>query len=288
MEKLSTKLMAVAALTLGLSSTAQAVKCGDTIGPRETVKLEQDLVCPAGFGSVALWLEGPATLDMNGYTIKCEEPASQFSRGIVVFGKNAKLKDGTVFRCHTGVALQGEGRHRVENVRAMGVEKYGFKVESPRNTLKENVTLDVGGPGFHVLSDRNKLQDNVVMLGAKMGYVVEQASKNTLTRNFAGGSDGAGFTLLGGQENKLLRNRAIRNGAIGIAVLSGEKHQVMRNTAERNEEYGIGVNASVSGAKIMSNTSTGNTSFDMFQSGDCGDNKWARNDFDTWNRDCID
>ena len=290
MKKLSTKLMAATVLVLGLSSTAQAVNCGDTIGPNETVKLEQDLVCPSPMGSVVLRVVGPATLDLNGHRVICPEPesVSPFSYGVLVEGKNAKVKDGSVEWCRNGITLRGEGRHRVDNVHVIEVEKYGFKVESPRNTLRKSQAVSVGDHGFHVVSDLNKLQDNYAVDGKKVGFVVERGSKNTLTRNVAYKNDGAGLILFGGQGNKLIKNEASRNLGIGIAVLSGAKHQLLRNTASKNGEYGIGVNSGVSRAKVTRNFSVQNDWFDMFQSGDCGDNKWTKNDFETWNRDCIE
>ena len=100
---LSSRLASFGGLVLALAvstSPAMAVKCGDTI-TKNTV-LTANLPCKV---SPALIVEGPATLDLNGYTFSCTN--DEYSQGIAIYGKGATIKNGIVSGCTFGINNPG-------------------------------------------------------------------------------------------------------------------------------------------------------------------------------------
>ena len=292
MKKLSTKLFATTALTLSLSTAAHAVECGDTVGPNEKIVLTQDLLCPS-YVDVALTIVGPATLDMNGKSIICL--AGLFSdnitnQGVSVSGKRARIKNGTISSCQHGMLLQGEGRHRFDNVHASDTKASGFQVGSDNNTLRRNTVSSAGDHGFYVLGDKNKLQDNFAELSRLEGFRLVRAYKNTLTRNRSYYNSGSGFwTSLGGDENKFIKNTSAFNEDEGFKLSDGRKHLLVNNTAQENNWNGIFVDEEVSATRVTRNTLRGNGAYDIYQAAPgCGANKWSRNTFGSSNIGCVE
>ena len=98
---LSSRLASFGGLVLALAvstSPAMAVKCGDTI-TKNTV-LTANLPCKV---SPALFVKGPATLDLNGHTVSCTTNDGEYSEGITISGKGATIKNGIVSGCINGI-----------------------------------------------------------------------------------------------------------------------------------------------------------------------------------------
>jgi hypothetical protein len=94
---------------LAWSGVANAqVACGDRIGAGSQAILAGNLTCAQG---EVLTVEGPAVLDLNGFVVRCTR-SDGFSRGIVLVGRGATVKNGFVQDCETGILLAGDGRHR--------------------------------------------------------------------------------------------------------------------------------------------------------------------------------
>ena len=292
MKKLGTKLFSTAALTLSLSGAAHAVECGDTIGPNEKVVLTRDLLCPSNV-DVALTVVGPATLDMNGYTITCL--AGLFSdyatdNGVYVLGKSARIKDGTISSCLEAMVIKGEGRHRIEKVHASDSKERGFQVLSDNNTLRRNRASSTSSYGFYVVGSKNRLQDNIADGGGAEGFVLGQAHRTTLTRNLAAGNGRSGFmTYSDGDGIKFIKNEALNNGWDGFAIRGGQKHQLVRNVAKGNEGSGVFISDEVIRSRLTRNTFQFNREFDISQAAPhCEGNRWTRNTFNTSNVDCVE
>src|SRR5262249_28789156 len=81
--------------------TAQAVSCGDTLGPGGTFTLTTNLNCSIP-GNYALHIVGPVTVDLKGHTLTC---ANTNTFGIHVTGNTATVKNGTITGCGHGVVL---------------------------------------------------------------------------------------------------------------------------------------------------------------------------------------
>ena len=305
---LRSNLLAASLLTgLVLTAPAQAqVTCGDVIGddPREKKVVLTGFVgaCDDGTGSTALTVRGPATLDLNGFTVACadlDDDGQEPSVGIRLVGERAKLigRGGAVSGCPIGVSVEEGGKHRVDGVVVQSGEQ-GFRVTSSRNTLKKNIAENIRErSGFLISGTRNVLTQNVAQ---------------DMRR-------GAGFVLIG-ERHRMIRNRSQDNGielpAPGISVL-GDKHTLMKNEVLRNSGDGISLAFSATQVKVMRNDVRFNIRNGIVaQSGaqkntimrnvarnngliagtddlkdrnlNCGTNRWRNNDFGSTTQACID
>jgi parallel beta-helix repeat protein len=283
--------------------------------------LENDLDSCAP-GTPALTIVGPATVDLNGFSVTCLPSGSQTAAGIVVVGKRATVRNGTVQLCSTGVRLLGEGAHRVEQITVatsdggFSLPGDGFVVDSDANRLIGNTAVQNGGNGFHVTGSRNQFTGNFAFFNRGIGFNVSFGDRNVFKKNRAQ-DNGHGFRLSNGAQNTLKENVASENqvgiqttdqvaikltGNVtsdnaedGIAVFFGSKGRLVGNFAERNGDHGIVVGAA-NKTVITRNTALNNNQFggpgrfdlvDIGQPG-CGTNRWLRNVFVTANpSDCI-
>lgn len=242
---------ALLALALGVASPAYAqVRCGDVIGPGESVTLTRELSGCAP-GPAALTVVGPATLDLNGFSVICQDAGSNTALGIVVVGKRATVRNGTVQRCSTGVTLLGEGSHRIENVTAALSDNgftaggEGFVIESDSNRLVDNAAVQNSAQGFRVVvADRNRLIGNQAFFNGGSGFEVLVGRRNILQGNVAADNslfgfflDGGAFTP-GGGRNKAEDNEATGNQQ-GFFVDSEDGSRLTRNVANANDDDGI-------------------------------------------------
>ena len=263
---------------------ATQVECGDVIGPNETVVLDGNVgYCPGP--QPALTVIGPATLDLNGYVVVCEDE-DDGNYGIFVIGRGAKVRNGSVGLCSRGVYLQGEGRHRVERILA-GSNKYS---------------------GIQAHSDNNRISNSEAYGNEYNGIVVDEGNRNFLKDNKAGANEAAGFVVWGqtkllkneafeneygfaihGDKTVLQQNFAYENDEVGFDVKQyAKKTRLIRNRAEHND-VGIRVQRDAEANTIMRNISVGNTDYDMEdETTDCGSNKWRNNTFVISGQSCID
>ncbi|MBM4265521.1 MAG: hypothetical protein FJ144_02720 [Deltaproteobacteria bacterium] len=143
---------------------------------------------------------GPATLDLNGFSVICAI-SSERPTGIVVVGKRATVRTGSVQHCSRGVHVLGEGSHRIERVTAalsgngFGRRGEGFVVESDGNGLTANTAIQNDAGGFRLIeADRNKLVENNSFFN-ETGFEVLIGVKNVLEGNRANDNEIYGFHL---------------------------------------------------------------------------------------------
>lgn len=320
-------IVTTAAVVLGLLGAARAdaqVGCGGVIGPDTTVVLDRDLDC--GGGWPALTVVGPATLDLSGFAVSCG--AGVVTPGIVVLGRGATVRDGSVTGCGNGVELRGAGGHRLESVVASvnGTQGkgHGILVASSDNVLGGNIALQNAGDGVRVVGDRNRLVANRSFFNGISGFALLLGEQNVAQDNVAGGNDAAGFTLDAGplgpgvgrnvverntargntigfvllreQGTRLSANVAEGNRNDGIFVASGRRNRLDQNLVQANGRSGIVVGAAT-GSVLERNTALGHEPapgvrrFDLIDAAatsDCGSNQWRQNVFETRNARCIE
>src|SRR5690606_12011831 len=158
------------------------------------------------------------------FSVICQDAGSNRANGIVVVGRRATLRNGTVQHCKTGVQVLGEGSHRIENVTValcdagFSPSAAGFVIESDRNRLTGNTAIQNRSDGFWILrGDRNRLIDNRAFFNGGTGFEVAVGVRNVLQNNLAVDNgifgfhlDGGSFTP-GGGKNKLEGNVARGN-----------------------------------------------------------------------------
>ena len=254
------------------------VMCGDVI-TTDTI-LEADVGPCDSNNSPALTIQGPATLDLNTFTVFCD-PEDR-AEGIHLIGKAAKLFNGTIKDCNSGVEIMGTGHHRV--TRIVSKDQFGecFRIHegSDNNILTNNAshgfTCD---KGFQNFGDDNRITDNLASdhdddcfenhgnanifrnngaVNCAVGISID-GMDNKVTMNFATNTS-SGFIVgnsEGGNNNLLEGNRALAN-IIGIQIITGSNNDV------------------------NDNLSLGNDFFDMVDENvACDNNAWTNNLFST-------
>ena len=303
-------------VALSLTSFAQIVhaqvSCGDTIGPDEKVIFTEDLACDDSTGG--LTVRGPATIDLNGFTVTCEDSDQNgvVPHGIFALGQKVKLRNGSIVGCDIGVWLLGSGRHQVRDITAES-NRIGFKSDSNANTLTASKALNNQDEGFGVSRSRTKLRNNEAYGNGTVGFFVvgerhqliaNSASRNTLhgfflsseksraLRNTSDSNLQNGFMILG-RNITLLKNTASGNSKGGI-IVTGDENRLLRNMVTENGTAGIHVWAGADANRLDRNVGFDNDTADDFSlhfdledaNPDCGTNKWRKNE-GTTNQECV-
>jgi parallel beta-helix repeat protein len=288
------------------------VQCGDTIGPNQTVTLQENLYCDDNPGLTVI---GPAEVHLNGHTIHCTNPVGAMRNGLFILGKKAKVHGGIIDECLYGVYVEGQGHHTVEDVAVVYNFEVGFLVGSDKNTLRRNETV-FGRYGFVVRATGNILLDNSANRHGKDGFVID-GNKHQLLQNLADENDGDGFSIYGvghkltenvarynsfdgfdlqeGHAKKITlhKNLALNNGQDGFQI-SGKHHKVLENEAKNNAHDGIQVheanNIKLIGNVVLDNNQANYPTilFDLKDlTPNCDTNTWKKNTFGTASQPCI-
>lgn len=298
-------LLVATILTGGILMSGPALAaCGMTVGPGEN---PVSLAAPQSCEGVALLVVGPVDVDLGGQTITCASNDSP-NTGIVVLGKGARIKDGKVENCETGVALGGEGEHRLLRVETSDngeavKESGGILIVSDGNQLWRVTARDNGEFGVRIDGDRNLVRNSDVSGNVLYGALIFGAG-NTLARSTLNGNGRGNVVvshvrgtrthfLAGGDDNRILKNHANDSPRGGGIHVSGDSNMVRGNEANGNFTSGIRITREGNGNRIVSNTARGNhTGSQSLQADlgaadlqddnlDCGDDLWRGNSFVT-------
>lgn len=211
----------ILALLVGSASGAKAeLRCGDTVLPGQKVRLEEN-VGPCTTATGGITVIGPATLDLNGFSINCAIDSNQNAVpvGITVVGERARIKNGRVLACRRGVHVQGTGRHKIVGLTVAFSHTRGFINFSDRSTFKNNQALNNQHEGF-----------------------VVHGNQTVFKKNLAADNGWEGILVMGGARHVVVRNTAIDNGSHGLAVWEhglGEPNKLIRNAASGNSDYDV-------------------------------------------------
>lgn len=205
-------------LVVGSGTAAAQLSCGDTVLPGQKIKLTQNVgPCTAETGGITVL--GPATLDLNGFAITCllHLDSQAVPVGVRVLGERAKIKNGRILACRSGIVVTGD-RHRLIGVTAALNHYPGFSVTGDRVVMKNLEAIDNGGKGVVILGQRNTLKNTLAQDNGQSGILVE-------------GTEG----------NVVVRNTMLDNGGFGLAVYGhfGRPYKIFRNVSSGNEEHDI-------------------------------------------------
>jgi parallel beta-helix repeat protein len=211
------------ALTTIVGETSAQIDCGGVVGPKQTVTLTGN-VGPCDGGSVALTVDA-GTLDLGGFSLICDDTDENGAvpDGIALTGKKARLRNGSVVGCDTGVLVLGDGKATVEGVTASNSVNDGIGVGSDKNKITGNNASGNGEDGIDLISsaDKNKVTGNTFSSNGDEGIDVS-GSKNKLIGNTANanGSDGidAGPST---RKNKIVGNTVTGNGGADLQSSGG-------------------------------------------------------------------
>jgi parallel beta-helix repeat protein len=263
-QRLVVMLLGGLGIALASVTSAQAIACGDVLGPGGRFRLEQDVACP----NAAFTVRDGAILDLNGYSVTCGLGTT--TGCIVLTGAGAQLWNGTVDGgTHDSIVLAGTGEHTVRNVTSTFPVDRNILVLSDNNRLI-NVTAESGfHAAFAIRGNNNVLENNTAicfaLFGSNIGCIEVWGDGNRLIENFATSTVDTSFAsgfLIEGNNNLLRGNQAIDNEGRGI-VVTGIGNVLRANTALNN-------------ALDLQDTN-----------GDCANNTWRRNTFETSDPACI-
>jgi Right handed beta helix region len=305
-----TILAALATVVTRPAAAPAQVGCGATIGPGAKVTLTADIGPCDAVTDPALRVVGPATLDMAGHRLFCDEASRP--GGLLVEGKGAKILRGSATDCVYGLFLDGDGGHKVEDFASYANADEGVQINSDKNKLTRVVGNDNGDDGFDVEGDKNKLQETDAVGNGDNGYELDgdqtKLQRITAIRNgnhglFLGGERikvkdcvVAGNTEDGmhvpGNDNKIEKCLVTRNGEgndPGIN-LAGDRTQVKKNIVMDNNPDGINVEDGADTSKVQNNVVLGNDGVDLRDGnagGTCDGNQWKKNVFGTSEADGV-
>lgn len=239
-------------------ATAQAA-CEGYVGPGQTLVLTEDLG-PCDGEYEALFVDS-GTVDLGGHTVSCADTDADgvLPYGIVLVGKKAQLRNGTVSGCYHNVVLEDRGKHTVENVTAQGALFDGFLLGSPRNRVTGSSALANGDDGFQI-----------------------SAPKNQLAGNVAAGNGEDGIDVVDTKSTKLTDNEVSDNGDDGLDI-GGDRNKVFRNGSTGNTDTGIRIGGARN--KVVGNTATGNGGWDL--EGSCSGNRYSENVYGSASGSCM-
>lgn len=306
-----------AALGCACAASAQVVGCGSVVGPNQVVALDVDLDCTGATGGITVI--GPATLDLGGHALRCATEADR-ATGIVVTGRRATVRNGSVTGCKAGMEIAGDGHHRVERLVATSNVEAAFRIGSDANVLRGNTgagttngidfvvhgarnlldgnttsaaELAAAPIGFRVTGDANRLRGNSSADHRQWGFLIDfPHQRNVLQNNVAAGNGSAGIEV-DGPRTAVTGNTVLASGHDGIFV-TASRPRVSRNDVRGNGGSGIRLFAGVGDASIAHNTVLGNDrrglgAWDLEDgSPACASNHWHANVFATASAGCID
>ena len=224
---------------LASSATAQ-IACGSLIRRGEKVTLTAD-VGPCDGVDAAIILDG-GSLDLAGHMVGCADldGDGDLSLGVVLLGRKATLRNGTVIGCSDGVGLGGDGKHRVSNVTARASSSDGFDAipGADKCRLVDVVAVENGDDGIQLRSDGSRLVRALTTDNLDDGVELwESAEKNALVETRAERNADEGILVLG-TRNKLAKPAATDNGTIGID-LTGIANKLSGGSAASNGAYDL-------------------------------------------------
>ena len=233
------------------SSVHAQVACGVTI--TQTVALEKDLICNTPIGLV---VEGPAgQLDLKGHTVRCV--SGNNTHGIVLAGEQARVTNGAVTGCESGVVAGEGGQHHIVGVKSREHAGSGFTTGGVDGFLRSNGNFFFNNhaenclTGFHILSNQNLLAHNTSSEN-KTGYILTQ-DRNKLVLNSAKHNTGQGFYIASrARDNHLIKNFATENFLEGFAI-EGHQNKLVKNHSAGNggEVMGAGFRISEANKNLL-------------------------------------
>jgi parallel beta-helix repeat protein len=292
----------VLVLAGGLGTAQAQVSCGDTI--TSNMELTENLVCTDQPGTRVLTVTGPAKLDLNGFSVICDDGDDPDDDGIVLEGRSAKLQNGTVARCDDGVRLEGDGHHTVSGVITLQNDGDGFDVRSNHNHLVRSTGLLNESDGFEINGDFNVVAMSHGVANRNEGIDLDggdgnQVANNTVLGNSTGDAGNGGLEVSdGSDDNHVISNFVAANDAhesdeAGIVLLGGDGNNVKGNTVRANRRNGILARDGSEDNSFQGNTATGNNIADSGDhdlsddNDDCDNNKWKGNKYGTKDKACI-
>ena len=227
----------ILALALAFAtSSASAVKCGDTIKKKTVLKKDLTCNCPGSssdyeYGFAALTVEGPATLDLNGHTVSCSAGVGDLSFCIQINGTGAKIQNGTVSKCYVGVGGSSFQGALIKDIIAKETAGgFGLFDDSKDNTLLDVTSQDSEIVGIFVGGgDNNRVNGSYVANSLINGIFINGTNNKVISTTVEDVFFSCVYLEVGGARNVIQKNTFRRCGYTGIltyatqSIVAGNK-----------------------------------------------------------------
>lgn len=248
--------VALAVVPLAAPAAAQ-VACGTFVRKGQKLTLTAD-VGPCDGVDAAILVDG-GSVDLGGHTVGCTDldADGNVPLGVVLLGKRATLRNGTIVGCSNGVGLGGDGRHRVTAVTSRASTDDGVDAIPGADRCKLVDVTAVGNQddGIQLRSDGNRLVRSVASDNGDDGVELwESAERNALAATRAERNADEGILVLG-TRNRLAKPAANDNGTVGID-LDGSANRVAGGAAASNGSYDLANCAGDTVRKVAFGTAT--------------------------------
>lgn len=312
-----TSAAAVSAATLVVGAapaSAAHVACGQTITLTTTF---DGSVGPCASGLVVG--ADNITIDLAGYTLSGTPEAGEGPGIDIGDHTGVTVRNGTVTRFDTGVAVQGGSGNTVTGMTLManrGGGDFGEGVlifAGTANTVSANRVQDNGPYGgvsllvaSHNVVTGNQISGNAMSTTNTSGIRLENighsaSNDNTISDNLVQGSGLDGIELFAGAStNRIQRNTVVQNNRDGITAFAGSSGNLVEDNQIRSNGFGPiagdgiylraaqGTFGAPSGNVVRRNVSTGNKVYDLRDgTPDCGTNLWSANTAVTGTPPCV-
>lgn len=238
-----------------------AIGCGDQLGPGGSFLLSTDIDCDV---DPAITIVGPVKVDLGGHTITC----LTIGTGVRVEGRKARVRNGTVTRCETGISVAGN-HHRLRRLAATENVDKGFEANDGHgNRFVKIVATGNGDEGIRLERTRNNscIQCTASRNGSHgMRISGEDAKNNRFVHCVAENNAEEGIRLEG-TGNHVIDCEASGNLDEGIRARSGSGHVLMHNFVSDNGnipppgdlDFNPGIAIQIQDTLLVKNTTTEN------------------------------
>jgi len=190
---------------------AEAIECGAILAKGHH-KLTKNVTCTVP-DDPAITLQGGAILDLNGYTVDCNNPPESEREGIVLEGRNAKVRNGIIINCYNGVVITGDGHHKVLQLIVENNTREGIRVRSAYNQVIDTESRNNKRRGFNIDGDENKLVNCLAEDNGRQGFIIDGGSDNKIRNSAAFDNCRDGIEIDNeGYDNSLINNYVADNG----------------------------------------------------------------------------
>jgi hypothetical protein len=183
--------------------------CGGTI--RGQMKLESDVIC----GGEEIEIIGPASIDLNGFTVDCDH------RRLQIKGHSARIHSGVLRHCDLRISGNNHGLHSVRILDSTAIDVNGDRNNFISVQFEfEELVRDLDVLGLRLVGHRNLVRDSRFL-----GYVqalTVQGDANNIMRSFF---IGEGVVLSG--RNNMFRGNEVHS--FGEITVFGSHAQIIDN-----------------------------------------------------------
>ena len=236
--------LALALLAAPLPAAAQ-LACGDVLGPGGSYTLTSDLACPI----TALTVIGPAKLDLGGHRIGCTAGGVT---ALSLLGRGVTLRNGWIDACATGVAVGGQGQHKLASLVVGNLSATAIAVASPNNRF-EDLSIADAVIGFDLDGSKQQIDRCTITGVQSYGVLTYSADSGHRIRDavaHATGFGGAPAFRIRSPGSQLERVR-VSGGGISAIYASADDVRLKDALTTGGAIIVVGARARVDGARSV-------------------------------------